>query len=91
MLVYLSLMKPRIIPLLLVPTVAAMLIAGMQHAPSHPLLSLLMGPLGHGLLGVRNRETLRRFKEIAEGTRPWPSGHAPQNRERASATAGAGG
>jgi hypothetical protein len=63
----------------------------MIEAPSHPLLSLLIGPIGHGLLGLRNRETLRRFKEIAEGTRPWPSGRAPQSRERAAATAGAGG
>jgi uncharacterized protein YndB with AHSA1/START domain len=63
----------------------------MIEAPSHPLLSLLIGPLGHGLLGVRNREALRRFKEIAEGTRPWPSGDAPHTRERASASAGTGG
>jgi uncharacterized protein YndB with AHSA1/START domain len=48
----------------------------MIETPSHRLLSLLAGPLGHGLLAARNRETLRRLKELAEGLREGPSGLA---------------
>ena len=47
----------------------------MIETPSHRLLSLLAGPIGHGLLGARNRESLRRLKELAEGVREPPSGH----------------
>lgn len=46
----------------------------MIESPSHPLLSLLAGPVGHGVLAARNRETLRRLKELAEGLREPPSG-----------------
>lgn len=44
----------------------------MIEAPTSRLLSLLSGPLGHAFVAVRNRETLRRLKELAEGSRPRP-------------------
>lgn len=37
--------------------------------PSSRLLSVLIGPLGHGLLRLRNRETLRRLKQLGERAR----------------------
>lgn len=40
----------------------------MTEAPSARLLSVLAGPLGHALLGLRNRESLRRLKRIVEVT-----------------------
>jgi hypothetical protein len=46
----------------------------MIEGPSRPVLSLLAGPLGHGVLAARNRETLRRLKELAEGLREPPPG-----------------
>jgi uncharacterized protein YndB with AHSA1/START domain len=44
----------------------------MIEQPANPLLSLFAGPLGHAAIAVRNRETLRRLKEIAEGVRERP-------------------
>lgn len=38
------------------------------ESPASATLSLLAGPLGHGLLALRNRESLRRLKAIAEGS-----------------------
>jgi uncharacterized protein YndB with AHSA1/START domain len=46
----------------------------MVEKPSHLVLSLLAGPLGHAALAARNRETLRRLKELAEGLREPPPG-----------------
>lgn len=40
----------------------------MLEAPYNRLLSALAGPLGHAVLRLRNRESLRRLKELAEGT-----------------------
>jgi uncharacterized protein YndB with AHSA1/START domain len=38
----------------------------MIEAPASGALSLLAGPLGHALLALRNRESLRRLKVLAE-------------------------
>ncbi len=38
----------------------------MIESPASGALSLLAGPLGHGLIALRNRESLRRLKAIAE-------------------------
>lgn len=46
----------------------------MIEKPSHPVLSLLAGPLGHAALAARNRETLRRLAELVEGLREAPAG-----------------
>jgi len=46
----------------------------MIESPTTAALSLLAGPIGHGVLMLRNRETPRRLTEIAEGARPRPSG-----------------
>jgi uncharacterized protein YndB with AHSA1/START domain len=46
----------------------------MIEAPPNRLLSLLSGPIGHALLRVRNRESLLRLKELAEGTAERPRG-----------------
>lgn len=46
----------------------------MLESPSSGLLSLLAGPLGHWVLGLRNRESLRRLKELVE------EGRAPATR-----------
>ena len=45
----------------------------MTEAPANSLLSLFAGPVGHALIALRNRESLRRLKEIAEGTRTRPT------------------
>lgn len=52
----------------------------MTEAPASALLSLLAGPAGHALLALRNRETLQRLKEIAEGSRRRPP-PAPRARD----------
>lgn len=49
----------------------------MVEDPAHPLLRLLSGPLGHGLMRVRNRESLRRLKQLAEGGMPRPRSEVP--------------
>jgi hypothetical protein len=46
----------------------------MIEAPASPVLSLLSGPVGHAAIALRNRESLRRLKELAEGTRKRPRG-----------------
>ncbi len=50
--VYLSLIKPRIIPLLLIPTVASMLIAASQQMPERPLLPLILLTMLGGTLAT---------------------------------------
>lgn len=49
----------------------------MIEDPANPLLRLLTGPLGHALLRVRNAESLRRLKALAEGTTPRPQAPLP--------------
>jgi protoheme IX farnesyltransferase len=49
---YLSLTKPRIIPLLLVPTVASMLIAAAQQGSPSPLLPLILWTMLGGTLAT---------------------------------------
>ena len=39
----------------------------LEERPAHPLLNVLLGPLGHQLLHLRNAEALRRLQRIAEG------------------------
>jgi uncharacterized protein YndB with AHSA1/START domain len=50
--------------------------------PAIKALSLLIGPVGHGLLRLRNADALRRLKELAEGSAPRPSGKRPERGER---------
>lgn len=41
----------------------------MIENPARPLLSLMLGPLGHAALALRNRESLRRLRALCERTR----------------------
>jgi uncharacterized protein YndB with AHSA1/START domain len=50
----------------------------MIEEPTNRLLALLMGPPGHLVLRLRNRETLRRLKALAEGAAQWPQEPLPQ-------------
>ncbi len=52
----------------------------MIEAPANPVLSLLLGPLGHWLLTIRNLESLRRLKLLAEGDELLPTGQLPKRR-----------
>jgi uncharacterized protein YndB with AHSA1/START domain len=47
--------------------------------PANPLLNLLAGPFGHLAIRLRNRESLRRLKALAEGTAPRPRGRLPRS------------
>lgn len=49
----------------------------MDEAPANRLLSLLLGPLGHWLVALRNAEALRRLKLLAEGKAPLPTEPLP--------------
>jgi hypothetical protein len=42
----------------------------MIEDPASPVLNLLIGPLGHALIKLRNVESLRRLKELAECPTP---------------------
>ncbi len=50
----------------------------MIEAPAHRLLSLMLGPAGHCMLWLRNVESLRRLKLLAEGRAPRPAGTLPE-------------
>lgn len=49
----------------------------MIEDPANLLLNLLAGPLGHTAIRLRNSESLRRLKALAEGTTPRPAGVLP--------------
>jgi hypothetical protein len=51
----------------------------MIEDPANPLLNLLAGPLGHLTIRLRNHESLRRLKALAEGTAPRPGGRLPRS------------
>ena len=57
----------------------------MIEAPANRLLSILATPIGHALIKLRNVESLKRLKELAEGTARRPAGRLP---ERSAAPAG---
>ncbi len=59
--VYLSLIKPRIIPLLLIPTVASMLIAASQHMPERPLLPLILLTMLGGTLATGGAHAINQY------------------------------
>ena len=42
----------------------------MIEDPANPALNVLIGPLGHGLIKLRNVESLRRLKRLAECPTP---------------------
>jgi uncharacterized protein YndB with AHSA1/START domain len=42
----------------------------MVEDPAHPALNLLIGPLGHLAVRLRNAEALRRLRSLAEDGRP---------------------
>ncbi|MDQ6745087.1 MAG: SRPBCC family protein [Actinomycetota bacterium] len=50
----------------------------MVEAPANRLLSLMLGPVGHWMLWLRNVESLRRLKLLAEGEAPLPAGRLPE-------------
>lgn len=50
----------------------------MIEAPASRVASVLIGPLGHGFIRIRNRESLRRLKALAEGYAPRPTGRLPR-------------
>jgi uncharacterized protein YndB with AHSA1/START domain len=49
----------------------------MIEEPTNRVLRVAGGPLLHAAVGIRNRESLRRLKALAEGTTPRPSGVLP--------------
>jgi hypothetical protein len=49
----------------------------MVEEPSNRLLSMMIGPVGHWLMKLRNVEALRRLKQLAEGYAPPPAGERP--------------
>jgi protoheme IX farnesyltransferase len=59
--VYFGLMKPRIIPLLLVPTVASMLIAAAQQPPDRPLLGLILLTMLGGTLATGGAHAINQY------------------------------
>lgn len=59
--VYIGLMKPRIIPLLLVPTVASMLIAAVQAPPQRPLLGLVLLTMLGGTLATGGAHAINQY------------------------------
>jgi hypothetical protein len=50
----------------------------MIEEPFNPVLSVMLGPVGHWLMKLRNVEALRRLKRLAEGDAPRPRGALPQ-------------
>jgi hypothetical protein len=44
----------------------------MIEDPTNLLLRVAIGPLGHMAIRLRNAESLRRLRELAEGVRPRP-------------------
>jgi len=49
----------------------------MIEEPTSRTLNRVGGPVLHALIRLRNRESLRRLKRLAEGTEPRPSGVLP--------------
>ena len=49
----------------------------MIEDPANPVLNLLAGPLGHTAIRLRNSESLRRLRALAEGATPRPAGMLP--------------
>lgn len=58
---YFSLIKPRVIPLLLVPTVAAMLMAAVQHPPQRSLLWLIAFTMLGGTLAAGGAHAINQY------------------------------
>jgi len=50
----------------------------MIEDPASAAVNVLIGPLGHGLLKLRNLEALRRLRRLAEGEQPLPAGDLPE-------------
>lgn len=61
--IYFGLMKPRIIPLLLVPTVASMLIAAVQSPPERSLLGLILLTMLGGTLATGGAHAVNQYLE----------------------------
>ena len=59
--IYYSLMKPRIIPLLLVPTVASMLIAAVQQPPERSLFVLILLTMLGGTLATGGAHAINQY------------------------------
>jgi hypothetical protein len=49
----------------------------MVEEPSNRVLSMMIGPVGHWLMKLRNVEALRRLKQLAEGNGRRPAGELP--------------
>jgi uncharacterized protein YndB with AHSA1/START domain len=56
----------------------------MIEDPASRLLTLLAGPVTHLSIRLRNRESLRRLKAIAEGRVPRPAGALPPRPNRSA-------
>jgi len=59
----------------------------MIEEPAFPLGSLAIGPLGHAIIRVRNAESLRRLKRLAEAREEVPIDEVPSRRAQAQAQA----
>lgn len=59
--VYFGLIKPRVIPLLLVPTVAAMLMAAVQHPPGRSLPALILFTMLGGILATGGAHAINQY------------------------------
>ncbi len=58
---YFSLIKPRVIPLLLVPTVAAMLMAAVQYPTTRPLIPLIFLTMLGGTLATAGAHSINQY------------------------------
>ncbi len=58
---YIGLTRPGVIPLLLVPTVASMLIAAVQQPPSRPLLELILWTVIGGTLATAGAHSINQY------------------------------
>ncbi len=58
---YFSLIKPRVIPLLLVPTVASMLMAAVQYPPERSLLVLILLTMLGGTLATAGAHSINQY------------------------------
>jgi hypothetical protein len=53
----------------------------MIEDPVSRLLALLAGPVVHPAIRLRNSQSLKRLKALAERTTPWPARPVPERRK----------
>lgn len=59
--IYLELMRPHVIPLLIIPTIASMLIAAVQHPPERNLLELILWTTLGGTLATGGAHAINQY------------------------------